>query len=153
MGIKKIALLSFLIVIPFVSLKSQEITMFPGFWDYKYYQDDKQISKKELVMLLEQDEIAYSHWKKSKTFSALSIASLGAEIGFFVWQLNNRSNNKSQTGPFIGVLGSFASVITFALISSGQKKKSILKYNEGLDQKSAFRIVPSKQGIGIALQF
>ncbi|MDC6365364.1 MULTISPECIES: hypothetical protein [Flavobacteriaceae] len=153
MKIKRLIFLSFFIGLPFISLKSQEITMFAGFWDYQYYQDDKRITKKNLVSLLEKDEIAYSHWKKSKTFSALSYVSFGAEIGFFVWQLDNHSKNKSTTGPFIGVMSSFASFLTFALLSSSQKKKSILKYNEGLNPKSAFKVVPSKQGIGIALQF
>jgi hypothetical protein len=146
-------ILAFFICFISYTASAQEITMFAGFWDYQYYQDDERISKKDLVSLLEKDEVANSHWKKSKTLSALSWGALGAEIGFFVWQLNNASNDKDTTGPLVGVLGSFAAGITFAFISHNQKKKSILKYNEGLTKKSAFKVAPSKQGIGLVFQF
>lgn len=38
------------------SVSAQEITMFPSFSGYKYYQDDKEIDKKELETLLNKNE-------------------------------------------------------------------------------------------------
>ncbi|WP_420603796.1 hypothetical protein [Flagellimonas sp.] len=153
MGVKKLIVLPLFLCLLSTKLSAQEITIFPSFWGYQYYQDDKRITKKDLISLLEKNEESYSYWKKSKTTSTLAYISGVAELGFFAWQLNNQANDKDITGPFLGVLGSFGSFVTFALISNSQKKKSILKYNEGLTKKTAFKLVPSRQGFGLALQF
>ncbi|SNY94717.1 hypothetical protein [Flagellimonas pacifica] len=153
MDIKKLIVLPLFLCLFYSKLGAQEITIFPSFWGYQYYQDDNRITKQDLISLLEKKEESYSYWKKSKTTSTLAYISGAAELGFFAWQMNNYSNDKNTTGPFLGVLGSFGSFLTFALISNSQKKKAILKYNEGLSKKSVFRLAPSKQGFGLALQF
>ncbi|NAS13553.1 hypothetical protein [Poritiphilus flavus] len=133
--------------------QSQEVTMFPGFWDYKYYQDDERITKKELVSLLETNDEALKHWKRSRTFSQLSYVLLAAEVGFLVWQIDRARNDLSTTGPFIGVMASFGVGLTFAILNGSQKRKAVLKYNQGLEKPTAFKILPSKRGLGIVLQF
>ena len=144
----------FLLSIHFVN--AQEITMFSGFFDYQYYQDDKRIAKKELIPLLETNDEAIAHWKRSKTYSTLSWVALAAETGFFIAEIadnqpfENESNNTLNT---VGVFGSLAAVLTFSIISHSQKKKAILKYNQGIQDKTTFKLGPSKQGIGIALTF
>lgn len=135
------------------SSKAQEITMFAGFWDNQYYQDNERISKKDLKLLLEKDDVAFKHWNKAKTYNTLSWVALASEVGFGVWMISNSANQKDNTVASIGFLGSIAGGITFALISHHQKKKAILKYNEGLDNKTSFKIMPSKQGFGIVMEF
>ena len=152
MHLKKI-IFPLLLFLVFQYSSAQEITLFPGFWSYQYYQDDKRIPRKDVVMLLEKDTVAFEHWKKSNTYSTLSYTAFTAELGFFAWQLSNISKDKESTPQLVGVLGSFAVGLTFALISNSQRKKAILNYNEGLNQKTTFRITPSKNGFGIALNF
>ncbi|MDY7396692.1 hypothetical protein UMM65_15695 [Aureibaculum sp. 2210JD6-5] len=135
------------------SARAQEITMFTGFWDNQFYQDNERISKKDLKLLLEKDDVAIKHWNNAKTYKTLSWVALAAEAGFGVWSISDSYNQRQNIVPTIGVLGSFAGVITFSLISHHQKKKAILKYNEGLDNKISFKIMPSKQGIGIVMEF
>ena len=136
--------------------EAQEITMFSGFFDYQYYQDERRISKTELLGLLEKNQEAIAHWERSKTFSVLSWVSLASEVGFFVWEIADNKpieNESNDTVTQIGVLGSLAAVLTFGFLSHAQKKKSVLKYNEGLDKKTTFELRPAKNGIGIAVVF
>ena len=139
-----------------LSSEAQEITMFSGFFDYQYYQDDKRIDKQELINLLETNQDAIIHWNKSKTFNTLSWVALASEIGFFVWEIADNKpyeNESNNTITKIGVFGSLAAVFTFGYISHTQKKKAILKYNQGLDKKTSFKLQPAKNGIGVALVF
>lgn len=136
--------------------EAQEITMFSGFFDYQYYQDDKRITKKELINLIETNEEAMTHWNRSKTYSTLSLVALASEIGFFAWEVADNKpyeNESNNTITKIGVFGSFAAVLTFGFISHSQKKKTILKYNQGLDRKTTFKIKPTNNGIGLAIVF
>tara|TARA_R110002049_G_C9083857_1_gene555834 strand:+ start:674 stop:1135 length:462 start_codon:yes stop_codon:yes gene_type:complete len=136
--------------------EAQEITMFTGFFDYQYYQDDTRITKKKLANLIETNQEAIRHWNRSKTFSNLSLVALTSEIGFLVWEVSDNKpyeNESNNTVTQIGVFGSFAAVLTFGFLSISQKKKTILKYNQGLDKKTTFEVQPSKNGIGIAMVF
>ena len=109
-----------------------------------------------MIPLLETNDEAIAHWKRSKTYSTLSWVALAAETGFFIAEIadnqpfENESNNTLNT---VGVFGSLAAVLTFSIISHSQKKKAILKYNQGIQDKTTFKLGPSKQGIGIALTF
>src|SRR5690554_3102022 len=136
-----------------LDIKAQEITMFTGFFDNQYYQDDKKINKKELTALLEKDVVAFNHWEKAKTFNTLAQIALATEIGFFVWEIADTNNTKNDTAIKIGVSGSLAAVIVFSILSHSQKKNAILKYNQGLDNSNAFSIKPSKNGLGVVMQF
>lgn len=136
-----------------LDIKAQEITMFAGIFDDKYYQDDKRIKKKELTALLEKDIVAFDHWEKAKTFNALAQIALASEIGFFIWEMADTNNQKNDTATVIGVSGSLAAVIVFSILSHSQKKNAILKYNQGLDNSNAFSIKPSKNGLGVVMQF
>lgn len=153
MNYKQLVIVFIIAYISSFSVKAQEVTMFPGFWGYKYYQDDEQINKKQLESLLIKNDDIYLSWKKSKQFETLAIVAIGAETGFLVWELNNISNNKSPTGPLIGVLASGVVGIIFIYKSINLKKKAILKYNKNLEKATTFKIRPSNKGIGIVLQF
>lgn len=153
----KRSVLFILFSISFFTISAQELSMFSGFFDYQYYQDDKRIAKKEVVQLLETNQDARAHWKKSKTLSTLSYVALASEIGFFLNEvLDNKpyENTKNNTINDIGVYGSFAAALTLSIVSRAQKKKAILKYNQGLDKKkTTFQIKPAKKGVGIAVVF
>tara|TARA_R110000823_G_C15578135_1_gene462671 strand:+ start:83 stop:547 length:465 start_codon:yes stop_codon:yes gene_type:complete len=139
-----------------IEIKAQEITMFSGFFDYQYYQDDTRITKKELKNLMETNQKALTHWNRSKTFSTLTLVALASEIGFFVWEVSDNKpfeNESNNTITTIGVTGSFAAVLAFNFLSNLQKKKSILKYNQGLEKKTTFEIQPAKNGFGMAIVF
>tara|TARA_R110000868_G_scaffold163800_1_gene396120 strand:- start:2357 stop:2818 length:462 start_codon:yes stop_codon:yes gene_type:complete len=136
--------------------EAQEITMFTVFFDYQYYQDDTRITKKKLANLIETNQEAIRHWNRSKTFSNLSLVALTSEIGFLVWEVSDNKPYENESNNMvtqIGVFGSFAAVLTFGFLSISQKKKTILKYNQGLDKKTTFEVQPSKNGIGIAMVF
>lgn len=128
-------------------LRSQEITMFPGFWRMKYYEDDKQISRKEVETLMLQDDEANRLWQKSKKHMSFAVLGLGAQLGFLFWQLDRSNNRESQTAPFIGVLGSAAVSIGFYVSSNNLKKKAILKYNNSVDV-GTLNIGPTYNGLG-----
>jgi len=131
---------------------AQELTMFQGFWSKQYYQDDQQLSKQEFETIMLSDKAANQLWQKSKKQMTISYVALAAELGFFIWYINRTNNNKSSTGPFIGVLGTAAIGVGFALSSNNLKKKSILLYNKN-KEVSAIHIGPTYNGLGIVCSF
>lgn len=137
-------------------MKGQEITMFMGFFDYQFYQDNERISKKEVSKLFATHPKSKSHWERSKTFNTLSWVAVASEIGFAVGMLNETTpHNKVPNSAItqIGFYGSIAAALTFNILEHAQKKKAILSYNQGLEKKTTFKIQPSKKGIGIAIVF
>lgn len=146
------SLFIFLIAVFSNSLKAQEITMFPGIFSTQYYQDDQQISKAQLESLLVSNPSANLFWNKSKQHKVYSFLSIGAELGFLVWQSNRIKNNKSQTLPLIGVIGSAIAAIGFTVSSNNLKKNAILTYNQGLETYS-LDLGVSQNGLGLSLTF
>ena len=151
MKLSKLLLLFSLLTMAF-NLKGQEITMFPGFWSVKYYQDDTQISKQQVESLMLQDQEANQLWQKSKQQMTVGWLAFGVEVGFLVWQLNRAANNESQTGPLIGVLGSAAVAIGFGISANNSKKKAILKYNQNAEMGS-INFGPTYNGMGLVISF
>ncbi|APA63584.1 hypothetical protein [Maribacter sp. 1_2014MBL_MicDiv] len=47
-----------------INVSAQEITTFTGIWGMEYYQDDKEITKKEVKELFSSNDEIYSDWKK-----------------------------------------------------------------------------------------
>jgi hypothetical protein len=156
----------FLLLLLFTSnVNAQEITVFPGFWGSEYYQDDKEINKKELEALFAKNEEVLAYWKKSKRQELAASIALTAEMGFTVWwilelinddpNLTKRDKVKNALGPALGVVGT--GIIGTILIhaSSKSKKKTILTYNKQFDEKTAFRLRPvsNQNGVGLVLQF
>jgi hypothetical protein len=134
------------------SISAQEITMFPGFWTTKYYEDDKQISKQQVETLMRKDSEANQYWLKSQQHMTIGWVAFGAEVGFLVWQLNRASNGESQTAPLMGLLGSAGVAIGFGISANSLKKKAILRYNQSTGV-SSFKFGTTKNGLGLVLQF
>lgn len=149
---KKLVIAVMLLMATLVFCNAQEITVFPGFFGNKYYQDDTRISKGQVEYLMTQDARANMYWQKSKTHNTISWVALGAEVGFLVWQIRNKNNRKSQTVPFIGVLGSAAVAIGFSFSSVNLQKKAILQYNKSKDV-SYLDLGITQNGAGLVLSF
>jgi hypothetical protein len=134
------------------NINAQELSMFPGFFGAKYYEDDNKISKNDFKALLFKDSEAHELWKKSNRNLGLAYGFLGAEIGFLIWQSIRENNNESQTGPFIGVIATAVAAIGFSISVNKLRQKAVLKYNSGLDSAS-LKIGATKNGVGLALSF
>lgn len=138
----------------FSSLAAQEITMFPGFWRNQYYQDDKEISKKELDSLFLQHTAVNAHWQKARKLNTLGWVAIGAEYAFLTWALIDLKDREYNVVPTIGVIGSGVAALIFLLKSDKARKEAILTYNAKFDnKKSSFVIKPSDHGLGIVVEF
>ena len=119
---------SFIIILMMgISSKSfaQELTIFPGFGSFQYYQDDQQIDKLEFETLLSENAAANSDWMKSKTHMRAGLLFLGAEIGFLYWGISSIDETDSNLVPVIslvGVLGSATASIVFSLSANKLRK-------------------------------
>lgn len=148
-----------------ISMKAQEITMFSGFSGYKYYQDDKEIDKKELQALFDENEEVKAYWKKAKHQNIGAVIGLTAELGFAFWMtaellnddpyLSSRDKAKNALNPAIGVIGTGIIGGIFMYAANNSKKKAILTYNKQFDKTTTFRLVPTsnRYGVGLALKF
>ncbi len=135
---------------------AQELTMFPGFGSYQFYQDDQKISKVEFETLLSENADANNDWIKSKKDMKTSLLFLGAEIGFLYWGISSIGRTDSNLVPIIslvGVLGSATASIVFSLSANKLKKNAILKYNNGLESNTSIDIGLQRNGLGISLNF
>lgn len=145
----RIALLTCaLLLLGTTTTTAQEITMFPGFWKMKYFQDEQEISKRQAESILLADPEAGALLQKSKRHNSLSWVAVGAQAGFFVWQLTRASNQQSQTGPLIGVLGAGAVAIGFSISSTRLRRESILTYNSNADL-GRIDFGPTRNGVGL----
>jgi hypothetical protein len=135
------------------SVDAQELSYFSGFWSTEYYQDNQKIDKKEFESLLEADTTAFELWKKHEQQMVYGGIFAIAELGLLIWTISDLSNDKNVLGPAIGTIG--AAIISGIFINKGLKKKrdAVLHYNEGLNQRTSFKIEPSKSGLGILLTF
>ena len=133
-------------------ISAQEITMFPGFWNMKYYQDDESISKQQVEQLMLNDAEANQLWQKSRKHMTIGYIAIAGEIGFLVWQLNRAGNSESQIGPLIGVLATGGVAIGFSLSANNLRKKSILSYNKNL-KSTSFNFGPTYNGLGVVMKF
>ena len=100
---------------------AQEITMFPGFWGFEYYCDDRQIDKFELESLLEKNSESINFLKKSKSNSTLAWVFIAAEFGFTIWTFNNYDNDKNIIAPAIATIGAGISALVFSSFSIKNK--------------------------------
>ncbi len=142
-------------------LKSQEITAFSSFWKVKYYQDDKEVDKKELETIMKSNPEADAYWQKSKSARNIAWIAFGAEVGFLTWAIivkNSKSsvNNSSTVNEVVPVIGFIFSAFVyggFTVSKYSLKKKAILSYNHGLSDDSSIEIRPASNGIGIVIVF
>lgn len=144
----------------FGMLSAQELTMFSGFFDFQYYQDEMRIEKKEVHFLIQQNEEANFYWKKSKVFSAIAYSSIGISIVSIITVSNNEYDDEKQIHPLslAGYFFGLTSSVLFSFKEYNYKKKAILKYNSSFDAPkqtyNSYKIkgVFDNKGVGLRLQ-
>lgn len=157
---------NFLLVILFFiffSVKSlaQEVTVFQGFWQDEYYQDDNKITKKEVKALFSKNEDVNMYWKKADTKEIIARVAVMAQLAGTIWyvselvnddpSLSNRDKAKNAVAPFIGSLGAGIVGIIFLNSANKSRKKAILTYNKQFDTQTTFRLEPISNGNGLGL--
>lgn len=135
-----------------VEINAQEITMFPGFFGVKYYQDDRKISTKEAKTLIKADQEAYKLWKKADQYNMISGLSSVALIGFVGWSLYRAENGGSQLIPVIGYTATLGMSLGFGISANNSKRDAILKYNKNVDT-ATLNLGTTANGAGLVLSF
>ena len=139
-----------------ISVYSQELSAFSGFWGPEYYQDDKEISRKEIKSLLMEYDASEIYWKKKMKNEAFFYGTYAVAIGSAVWwgaELGQDSDN--TTTPALVTLGSLIVSAIFVEGTTRNGKKAILTYNKQFDNKTTYRLVPigDQNGLGLAIKF
>lgn len=138
---------------------AQELTMFPSFAGYVYYQEDIKIKKAEVNELMKANEITNFHWKKSKKHQNIATLALGGQLVTAFLALNSLNNSfgPADNKDLIFLASSFGAAgiaIGFSFSSAKLKKKSILGYNKLLKEDGlSYHIGNCNNGIGIVCNF
>ena len=138
-----------------VALSAQEITSFPGMWGESFYQDKDKLTWKQVDAIMMKSEVAQRYWRKSKK-QALGGVTIGlANFGATIWLVSNLDKNEPLTAPAIAAGGTGLIAMLFLKAASKNKTTAILEFNDALDKKTTYRLVPtgSVNGLGLALRF
>ena len=137
------------------NLMAQEITSFPSMMGEHFYQDKKKLTWKEINTIMTESQVAEAHWQKSKKQALGGLLFGAANFGSSIWLLSNLDKNEPLTGPIIAAAGTGLIGAIFFHASSKNKRTAILEYNDSLDKKMSFKLVPTsnRNGLGLALKF
>ena len=152
MRLSCIVILSIIFLLP-SDVKSQDLSMHPGFWSYQFYEDSERVSKKEFLSTLYQNSDAAAQWQKSKRNIGIAWGLVGVQIGMLVWQYNRRDNGESQTLPLIGNIAAGVTAIGFAISSSNLQRDAVLTYNKGLKETTFIDLGLTRNGAGLVISF
>ena len=154
-----------ILLIMAVNVSAQEITTFTGIWGMEYYQDDKEITKKEVKDLFSKNDDIYSDWKKADAKKTIATIAVVGEIVGVAWGsaelfnndpfVSDRDKGRKAIGPLLGGIGSGIIAIIFLNGSCKARKQAILAYNKQFDKKTVFKLKPvaNENGLGIALRW
>lgn len=136
-------------------LKAQEITVFPGAWGESFYQDKEKLTWKEIDKIMKESQVASMHWQKSKKNALGGLIFGAANFGSTIWLVSNIDKNEPLTAPLITAAGTGLVGMIFFKAASKNKRTAILEFNDALDKKTSYRLVPTsnQNGIGLALKF
>lgn len=145
-----------LLLLSSTMVSSQELTAFSGFWGPEYYQDDKEISRKEVKSLLLNYTESEVYWKKKMTNETWFYGTYVVALGSAVWwgaEIGRDSDN--ATTPALVTLGGLVISAIFLEGTSRNGRKAVLTYNKQFDAKTTYRLVPmgNKNGLGLAIKF
>ncbi len=135
--------------------QAQEITSFKGLGGEEFYVDKVKISGKQMDDLMAKRTITKTYWQKKKNQMLVGLIAGTANIGSTVWWIVNSNDDKNIAGPAIATAGTAIIAAIFNLAGNKNKRKAILEYNDALDKKTTFKLVPASgaNGIGLALKF
>ncbi|WP_088342365.1 hypothetical protein [Robiginitalea sediminis] len=133
---------------------AQELTYYPGVLSVSYYQDSERITRKEFKGLLAQHEESLKNWNTGTALEISGLVAAGAS-GFLLGTGLAKDDEVGGDGSSYYIGGAVAFVVSGVLVelAKNKKRKAVLEYNEQLDTRTAFRLVPSRSGVGVALQF
>ncbi|MDA8877430.1 hypothetical protein N9I15_02140 [Flavobacteriaceae bacterium] len=77
-------------------IQSQEMTVFLGLTGYQYYEDDRRLITPEVNSLLSENELAFTYWKRSRTYNTIAFASSAVALGTGVAIVAHNSENLRQ---------------------------------------------------------
>ena len=143
------------------TISAQELTVYPGMFGFKYYQDDVMISKKEFVYQLEKDANSRELWRKARNNNTLGYVCLGVQLGFLYLALDQgqqsisgRKINKQSliyggTSIATGIVG-----IVFNFKKLSLQRRAILAFNNSFDRPTSY-IAPifKNNGAGLVMTF
>lgn len=133
----------------------QEMTVFLGLTGYTYYEDDRRLITGEVHSLLSENELAFTHWKRSRTLNTFGILSSAVAIGTGIGIVARDENKDAPTSLYAASIGTTIIGVILYLSANNQKKKAVLTYNKGLEDNLSYKLVPigSKDGLGVAIRF
>lgn len=143
------------------SVLSQELTLFPGFWSYEYYEDDNRITKTEFKNLIRTDESAQYYMDKADNSQYLLIGSFFAYIGSSIWI----GASEASGGSIVASLLSVGGIIGGSIGLTNNRKKAVLQYNKGFDKNMGYgelgrmeetpslSLGSTRHGLGLILTF
>lgn len=134
------------------NISAQEITVFQGMWGDQFYQDKEKMTWKEFGMAMDNNPASEVYWSKAKKQYGAAFITSTANLGFGIWWLVNENEDKSTTAPIIGFASTAVVGSIFYCLAKNNKKNAILEFNDSLG-KTTYRLVPSQEGIGLALKF
>ena len=147
-------LITALFVISFsLSGISQELTVFPGAWTIKYYEDRIEIDRNRFESLVKTEPEAYAFLKKSNRQRNITIAAVVAELGFAIWYFNTLTNDNSSTVPAVGVLATAGVSWGFTISSQKNFREAVLTYNDKKTYTSSLHIGQTHNGLGMVFSF
>ena len=141
------------LVLSFSKTNAQELTMFQGPFDFRYYEDQDRISKQQLLTYLQKDAETWKLWRQSRAMGGVSLGTTVVSGVLLGVGLGRDRDGKDATAYYIGSGAAFLVAIIFANLGINKKRDAILRYNANLERKTSFRLKPAREGIGIALHF
>ncbi len=148
-----------LLVLISLSSTAQEITHFQTFWGSAYYEDGESVDMSYIDSVMKTDPTSEEHWKKFKRNRNAFIVTGIAQIGFTIWMLEDifdddfgRSSDLDIV-PVVGATVSLVAGLVFQLRALKFQREAIHSYNRTFDVAETSYISPSREGLGIALNF
>ncbi len=143
----------------FSQAPSDSITVKKRFGGYVFYQDDKMLNMRQLIKIMEPNELAYKEIKSAR--SANTIAMIFSYTGGFLigYPLGTMLGGEEPNWTIAGIgAGLVAIAIPFGIKSNNHAKNAVDFYNRGLETGSfqdnyEFNLVLTGNGIGITLLF
>ena len=161
----KIKLFLSLFIVVISTGTAQEITSFVNIWGTEFYQDDQEITRKEVKEIFSKNDEVYQHWKKADTKDIIAgVALVGEFVGVF-WatsellnddpSLTNRDKAKNAVGPMAGGIAGAIVGIIYMNSANKSRKRAILSYNKQFDKKATFSFEPvaNESGLGLAIKW
>ena len=131
-------------------LEGQELTFFQGAFSQQFYEDDQRITRREFINKISSVPESADHWRRYKTNNTIAtVSSLGTGVALYFWI--SRDDGESTTVPAVTTIGGLLITTIFAQKALDHQRDAILAYNQ--NKAGAYHVMPSKEGIGLTINF